>query len=208
MKTLKILIIFTLFASSGFCADLGDYSLDGSVTFSATIHESTSGLATDADAGPSYRIYEATGTTVFATGTMALLDAANTTGLYKATVVLSTTNGFSVNGDYLLYIEAVVKSVTGTISHRFRTGVGTTWGSNLVSYTYTVTSAAPASVPIPDVDVWVTTSTVPYEHLVYSGETNNQGQLTLQMKPGTYYFWSEKGGFNFTNPTTVTIEEE
>jgi hypothetical protein len=50
---------------------------------------------------------------------MALLDAANTTGLYSELRACTTANGFELNRSYNIYIEATVDSDTGGISYGF-----------------------------------------------------------------------------------------
>lgn len=98
---------------------LGSWEIDDLVTFAANTH-GTDGVAADADAAPSYRVYEDETATPILTGTMALLDSANTTGLYTEQITLSAANGFEVGKSYTIYIEATVSSNVGTMSHTLR----------------------------------------------------------------------------------------
>jgi hypothetical protein len=40
---------------------------------------------------------------------------------------------------------------------------------------------------------------------VASTTTNTLGAFTVYLDPGTYYLWLAKGGYNFGNPTTITV---
>jgi hypothetical protein len=68
--------------------------LGNNLTFTVTTHDPDTGVLTDADAAPAYRIYEDEVAAAILTGTMSLLDAANTTGFYSEQVACTTANGF------------------------------------------------------------------------------------------------------------------
>jgi len=90
------------------------------LTFSVCTHDPDTGVLTDADAAPTYRIYEdETGTSIL-DGSMAILDNANTTGFYTERVQCSAANGFEDDKSYTIYIEATVDSDTGGICYAFR----------------------------------------------------------------------------------------
>ena len=74
--------------------------------------ESGAGIAVDADALPTFSIYENGTNTSIASGTMAKLDDSNTTGLYRGIVVATTANGFERYKTYNTYISAVIAGVT------------------------------------------------------------------------------------------------
>ena len=80
----------------GLMSYLGSYALDDVCTFYANTHTPSTGAAVDADTPPAYRVYEEVTGTPIVTGTMALLDAANTAGFYSGQVTLSAANGFEV----------------------------------------------------------------------------------------------------------------
>jgi len=59
-----------------------------------------SNVPTDADALPTYSVYENTTNTAILTGTMAKLDDAGTAGLYAISLTISTANGFALWKSY------------------------------------------------------------------------------------------------------------
>ena len=97
--------------------------------FYVNTHRFDTGAATDADSVPTYRIYIQENGTVVATGSMALLDSANTAGFYSEAVSLAAFDP----GEYVCYISATVNSVTGTKSFPFTVGQGA--GATLVRTT-------------------------------------------------------------------------
>jgi len=79
-----------------------------------------------------------------------------------------------------------------------------------VEFTYTVTRSD-NSDPIAGVVVYITTDT-DGSNVVWTGVTDSFGILRdegTQQKPflqaGTYYFWSVKAGFEFSNPDTEVV---
>ena len=90
------------------------------LTFSITTHDPDTGVLTDADAAPTYRIYEDETGTAILNGSMAKLDDANTTGFYTEQVACTVANGFEDDKSYMIYIEATVDSDTGGICYGFR----------------------------------------------------------------------------------------
>jgi len=90
------------------------------LTFSICTHDPDTGALTDADALPTYRIYEDETATAILTGSMAKLDDANTTGFYSELIACTTANGFEANKTYTIYITAIVDSDTGGIAFSFR----------------------------------------------------------------------------------------
>lgn len=99
---------------------LGILAIDDYLTFYVNTHDPSDGSASDADSVPTYRIYEDETTPAIVTSSMALLDSANTTGLYSERVQLTAASGFEVGKCYAIYILATVGGVTGTISHTFQ----------------------------------------------------------------------------------------
>lgn len=94
-------------------------TLGDNLTFTVTTHDPDSGVLTDADAVPSYRIYEDETGAAILNGNMAKLDDANTTGFYSELIACTTVNGFEVDKSYNIYIQATVDSDTGGISFAF-----------------------------------------------------------------------------------------
>lgn len=93
--------------------------VDDVYTFYAVTTKFDTGVATDADAVPAYRVYEEETGTPILTGNMALLDSANTAGLYSEQITLSAANGFEVGKSYCVHIAATVNSVAGATVREF-----------------------------------------------------------------------------------------
>lgn len=90
------------------------------VVFSVCCHDPDTGVLTDADAVPAYRIYEEETGTAILTGDMAKLDDANTTGFYTEAVECTSANGFENGKNYTIYISATVDGETGGICYAFK----------------------------------------------------------------------------------------
>lgn len=101
-------------------AYLGIVKLSENLTFYANTHTPSTGAAVDADAVPGYRVYEDETATPLLTGSMALLDDANTTGFYSETIAVTTANGFEAGKTYAVRITGVVGGVTGVELHQFQ----------------------------------------------------------------------------------------
>jgi len=93
--------------------------LTKNLSFSIATHDPDTGVLTDADALPTYRIYEEGSDTALLTGSFAKLDDANTTGKYRATVGITAANGFELDKGYTISISATVDSDTGGITYDF-----------------------------------------------------------------------------------------
>lgn len=91
-----------------------------SLVFSICTHDPDTGVLTDADAAPSYRIYETETATPILNGNMATLDGGNTTGFYTELIACTAGNGFEDGKSYTIYIEATVNSDTGGIAFGFK----------------------------------------------------------------------------------------
>jgi len=90
------------------------------LVFSITCHDADTGVLTDADSAPAYRVYEDETATAILTGTMAKLDDGNTTGFYPELIACTTAAGFEEGKSYTIYIEATVDSDTGGICYGFK----------------------------------------------------------------------------------------
>ena len=99
---------------------MGSWKIDDLLTFTVNTHTPSTGAAADADAAPSYRVYEDETATPLLTGSMALLDTANTDGFYSEQITLSAASGFEKGKSYSIYVSAAVGGITGTISHSFQ----------------------------------------------------------------------------------------
>jgi hypothetical protein len=98
-------------------AYLGSWKIDDNLTFCGNTHDPDTGVATDADSVPTYRVYEDETGTAILNGSMAKLDDANTVGFYSEQIALSAANGFEKGKCYTIYISATVDSDTGTMHH-------------------------------------------------------------------------------------------
>ena len=90
------------------------------LVFSITCHDPDTGVLTDADAVPAYRIYEDETATPILNDNMAKLDDANTTGFYTELIACTAANGFESGKTYTIYIVATVDSDTGGITYGFK----------------------------------------------------------------------------------------
>lgn len=96
---------------------LGSWKIDDLVSFAVNTHSATTGAEADADADPSYRVYEDETATPILTGTMAKLDDANTVGFYSEQITLSAANGFEKGKSYNIRCRAVVNSIAASVIH-------------------------------------------------------------------------------------------
>lgn len=99
---------------------LGSWKTDDLLSFYVNTHRFDTGVATDADAVPTYRVYEDETATPLLTGSMALIDSSNTAGFYSEQITLSAANGFEKGKCYSIYITATVNSVAATTSKVFQ----------------------------------------------------------------------------------------
>lgn len=74
-------------------------------------------------------------------------------------------------------------------------------GSGAIEWDYVVLD--PDSDPVPDVFVWVT---APSSSIVLaSAYTDETGTVTFFLDAGSYWFYSRKAGYNFTNPDVEAV---
>jgi hypothetical protein len=123
----------------------GPWHVDDLLTFTVVTHKVDTGVLTDADSVPSYRIYEDETGTAILTGSMAKLDDANTTGFYSEQITLSAANGFENGKSYSIYVSAAVNSVTGGQTFNFKVDVPDV---NVVSMANNVMTAAAAAADL------------------------------------------------------------
>ncbi len=99
---------------------IGSWKIDDLLTFVANTQVFSTGVATDADSAPAYRVYEDETGTAILSGSMALLDSTNTAGFYSEQITLSAANGFEKGKCYSIYISATVSSVAGATHRTFQ----------------------------------------------------------------------------------------
>jgi len=88
--------------------------------FSICTHDPDTGILTDCDASPVFRIYEEEIVIPILTGTMNKLDDANTTGFYTGAIDVATVNTLQDSNNYTIYIEATVDGDTGGMCYGFK----------------------------------------------------------------------------------------
>ncbi len=98
-----------------------DIAVGENLVFSITTHDPDTGILTDADVVPTYRIYEDETGVAIMNGGMAFLDPVNTIGFYTELIACTAANGFEADRNYTIYIEATVGGDTGGITFTFRT---------------------------------------------------------------------------------------
>lgn len=81
---------------------------------------------------------------------------------------------------------------------------GISGGGGFIEWPYTLVE--PDTTPIADAEVWITTDAEGND-IVASGRTNNFGALrpVPKLDAGTYYFWSQKSGYNFDSPAEEVV---
>jgi len=97
-----------------------EVEIGDNLVFSIVTHDPDTGVLTDADAAPDYRVYEDETATAILTGSLAKLDDANTTGFYTELIACTAANGFEAGKTYTVYIEATVDGDTGGIAYAFK----------------------------------------------------------------------------------------
>lgn len=90
------------------------YKIDDYFELAFSTQRFDTGNATDADALPTYRVYEENSDTAVATGNCAKRDDANTTGYYIARAQCTAAAGFEVAKTYYVVVTATVNSVVGS----------------------------------------------------------------------------------------------
>lgn len=75
-------------------------------------------------------------------------------------------------------------------------------GAGAITHTITVNDGAN---PIEGVSVWISTDSAGSNVIAGSITTSSLGQAVFYLDAGTYYAWMQKSGYNFTNPTSITV---
>lgn len=138
-------------------------------------------------------------------------DGADAVNLTTPTVTENT----AIAGLYRVSVSSVeANCTTGTISGTSITAdviiIPKTYdfeaaeaGYGALTYVHTITDVDTTD-PIAQVDVWVTTDEAG-TNTIASGTTSDIGKVTFYLDDGTYYLWSSKSGYDFTNPTTIIV---
>jgi len=185
--------------------DIGD-----NLVFSVTTHDPQTGVLTDADVDPVYRLYEDETAVPILTGNLSKLDDVNTTGFYTEQVACTPVNGFEDGKTYTIYITATVGGDTGGICYAFKAVEIAAKVPGAQEFTYTVANTN-TGLPLAGVNVYITTD-IAGLNVIWSGVTDvfgvardNWGNLPWLVN-GTYYFWKNIAGFtDDQNPDTEVV---
>ena len=96
-----------------------EVEIGDNLTFSVTT-QTSAGAAADADAVPTYRIYENETSVAISSGNMALLDSGNTDGLYSENLSCVAASGYENGKTYTIYATAAVGGTTGAATMSFK----------------------------------------------------------------------------------------
>jgi len=127
-----------------------EVEIGDNLVFSVTTHDPDTGVLTDADSVPTYRIYEDETDPPILTGSMAKLDDDDTTGFYTESIACTSGNGFENGKSYTVYIVATVDSDQGGISYGFK--AYDERKSNVQKWLDTA-AATPSVAGVPEVDL-------------------------------------------------------
>ncbi len=94
--------------------------LGDDLVFGICTHDPDTGVLTDTDMDPIYRIYEDENASAILTGTMSSLQESKTTGFYTERISGTVLEGFENGKTYTIYIEATVDGETGGMCYAFR----------------------------------------------------------------------------------------
>lgn len=97
---------------------LGLVALEASIPV-PVVTKNGSGTPTNADSSPSYRVYGPSGLMTNGTGTLALKDAMNVTGLYDVQLAVNASNGYVQGQTYYVVIRWAVSSTNYAEVHAF-----------------------------------------------------------------------------------------
>lgn len=99
-------------------------------------------------------------------------------------------------------LQADVTTILGRVDVAVSTRLGTGGGST--SYAVTVTRPD-GTTPISGASVWVTTDSAGGNVIAGTLTTNGSGVATFMLDAGAYYLWRQAEGWNFANPTAITV---
>jgi hypothetical protein len=97
---------------------LGSWDIDDVLRVHIQTSSVTTGAATDADAAPSWRVYEDDTATPVTTGSFSTLNAQ--VGFYAAAITLAAAIGYEVGKSYAIRTQATVGGVIGADVHSFQ----------------------------------------------------------------------------------------
>ena len=137
------------------------------------------------------------------------IEASGLTGLWYLGVgdpsgITNSYEVLNINGAETIIDRSNPNSITDEILdvvNVIQSGGGAT-GAGAIKEVITISDG---SNPIEDVEIWITDDIEGINIIAGTSYTNANGQATFFLDPGTYYVWSHKNGYNFTNPSTITV---
>ena len=174
----------------------GSVTLGDSLTFCVLTKSVSSGMLVDADAVPTYRVYEAETATPILSGSMALLDSTNTTGFYSEAIAVTVANGFEASKSYNIYVTYTVYGNIGGETFGFKV-----WAEGPGDYAVTLTIRTTGGTPIPGVSVWLNTASDRAGAVAGPSTTNDAGLVTFYLHYTTYNVYCHLAGYTFSAAT-------
>ncbi len=164
------------------------------LTFTVDTHNVTTQQVSDADAAPTYRVYENETGTPILTGSMAKLDDAGTTGYYSETIACTIANGFEIGKSYSVRVVGVVGGITSATSFGFTVSdIATTGGSGARTVTFAATDGNAALE-----SEWIRLTKGAES---YARQTNAAGGTTLSVGDGTWNMAVSLPGYTYNSAT-------
>jgi hypothetical protein len=107
-------------------------------------------------------------------------------------------------GDYSVLNASGVRSAIGLASANLDTQLAALGvpSAGAITFPYTLTEAD--GTPIAGATVWATTDSAGLD-VVESRTTDSFGVATFHLDAGTYYFWRQLAGYNFTDPDVEVV---
>lgn len=192
---------------------LGDIPQDQTLYVAWSTNDTSGGAVTRATDG-TIQIYKDDGTTQSTAGVTDTEDFDSLTGIHMLKLV-TTDSFYAPAHDYAIVLQGAVidsqtvNTVIALFSIENRTGSPQ---AGALEITYTVYQEEAKINVLEGCQVWVTKTNSSTAPVVFSGVTDSNGVLVDTLgssKPwldaGTYYFWRQCSGYNFSNPDSETF---
>ena len=179
-----------------------DVTLADTLTFTVLAKNATGELA-DAEAVPTYRVYEAETATAILTGSMATLDTDNTTGLYAESIACTTANGFEAGKSYTIYVAYAVSGLGSSTGEAFSFSIKAA-NENLAGagdYAVALTIRTTGGTAIAGVSVWLNTASSRASAVAGPLTTDDAGLVTFNCSYTAYNIYCHLAGYSFANAT-------
>lgn len=161
-----------------------DYQLGDSWEFTVQTEDPATGAAADADALPTWRLYEAGSDVAVASGTCAKRDDANTTGFYAAS---GSCEDLTEGSEYVVRAEAVVGDVTGAATVGEFEVIAPAESDGPVPWTITVYTSTGA--PAVSARVWLTGDEAGVGLTLRKQKVaNDEGKVIFHLDAGAAYW--------------------